>query len=77
LQTWYIGRARGWKVGQAPEDIELLEFALKWRVNPRELRESWTIRDMRWLELVEEARALAAPEIVRYQAEEAARKGKA
>src|SRR5262245_6237993 len=54
LQTWYIGRARGWRVGRAPDDIDILEFALKWRINPQELREQWSLRDIRWLEIVDE-----------------------
>lgn len=63
-------------IAGAPEDLDILEFALKWQVNPQELRERWTIRDMLWLQVVEEAKALAAPEIQRRAVEKAARTAK-
>ena len=61
-------------IAAAPEDLALLEFALKWRVNPRELRERWELRDILWLELLEDAQLLAAPEIERRRRERAAKK---
>jgi len=62
--------------GRAPDDIEVLEFALKWRINPQEVRERWDLRDMRWLEVVERAQALAQPEIEKRATQKAQRKAK-
>lgn len=60
----------------APDDLHILEFALRWRVNPRELREQWELRDIYWLQLVEEAQLLAAPEVEKRRRERAAKKKK-
>jgi len=60
----------------APDDLEVLEFALQWRVNPQEIRESWSLRDLHWLQLLEHAKELAAPAIDRKARERAAKAAK-
>jgi hypothetical protein len=82
LQTWLQERGETglpprklieMGIAAAPDDLALLEFALKWRVNPRELREQWELRDILWLQLVEDAQLLAAPEIEKRRRERIAK----
>jgi len=47
---------------------------LKWRINPEEIRQNWSVRDMRWFNLIEQAQALAAPQIEQALAEKRAKK---
>lgn len=75
-----VARAKGWLPklersghARAPHDIEVLEFAVKWRINPEEVRQNWSIRDLRWVQIVEQATALAAPTIARWLAERASK----
>ncbi|MBL8186592.1 MAG: hypothetical protein JNK38_01220 [Acidobacteria bacterium] len=85
MQTWYQERREDGTVpavlirngiAAAPDDLDILEFAIKWRVNPRELREQWELRDIYWLQLVEEAQRLAAPVVEQRARERAAKKAK-
>ncbi len=63
-------------IARAPEDLEVLEFAVKWKLNPADIRKNWSVRDMRWVQLVEEAHYLAEPEIAAHEREKAAKEAK-
>lgn len=63
-------------IAAAPDELELYEFAIRWKVNPQELRQNWTLEDMRWVQLVEQAQELAAPVVAQKARERAAKKAK-
>ena len=52
-------------MGEAPDDVRLLEFCDEQGLNPQTVRDEWSVRDLNWIFLIRKAKSLALEELSR------------